>query len=201
MIPLAGMFSKRKWLIGKLEKPVGLAFLIWFHIVICCVSLVYASYASYSAYPYFFNAPMYHIFYDPSRLYCAVGGVSVFALVSFLFPLVQFSFGYFIGFYFYTMVLNYVWLNCFSDLIYNHQLAGLSAVTSAFAFLIPALLIVAPIRQTYIMSARALEYLLAFILLLAVATIAIGAIYNFQFVALGDIYTFRDKLKFPIIEK
>jgi hypothetical protein len=35
--------------------------------------------------------------------------------------------------------------------------------------------------------------------LLAVVTIVIGAIYNFQLVALGEIYGFRDKLKFPTI--
>ena len=29
----------------------------------------------------------------------------------------RFSFGYFVGFYLYTMVLGYLWINCFSDFL------------------------------------------------------------------------------------
>jgi hypothetical protein len=49
------------------------------------------------------------------------------------------------------------------------------------------------------MSGRVLDYLLKFILALAVATIAVGAIYNFRLVGIEDIYGFRDNLRFPIV--
>jgi hypothetical protein len=48
------------------------------------------------------------------------------------------------------------------------------------------------------MSARALDRLLTSILAVAVATIAVGAIYNFRMVALEDIYSFREELQFPL---
>jgi hypothetical protein len=190
------MLANQNWLTINAEKPVGLAFLICFHVMICCVSLVYVSYFKF---PDYFTAALFHIFYDPARLPNAAAVAAAFTPVSFLFTYARFSFGYFSGFYLYTMVLSYLWLNCFSDLNYNHQLAGLSAATSAVAFLLPALLIASPIRQKYALSPNALEYCLRFILALAVATVAVGAIYNFRVVALEDIYDFRDKLEFPTI--
>jgi hypothetical protein len=166
---------------------LGLASLICFHIVMCCVSLIYV--AQYH--------PAFHIFYDPARFYVAIAPVAAFALVSYLFLIADFSFGYFVGFYFYTMVLGYLWLNCFSDFDYNHALGGLSAAASAVAFLIPALFVTSPIRQRYAMSMKVFERLLSFILAVAAATIVVGAIYNFRFVSLDNIYDFRGNLEIP----
>ncbi len=129
----------------------------------------------------------------------AVAVVVAFALVSSLFAFAGFSFGYLIGFYLYTMVLGYLWLNCFSDLEYDHRLGGLSAAASAIAFLLPALFIASPIPQMYAMSETAFDRLLMFILLLAVSTVAAGSAYNFRFVALENIYDFRDKMETPPI--
>jgi hypothetical protein len=165
-----------------------LIFLICFHSVICCVSLVYVS----------GRRDTFHIFYVPSRLYLAVALVSAFTLVSYLFTVARFSFGYFLGFYFYSMVLGYLWLNCFSDLNYNHQLGGLSAAASAIAFLLPALFISSPVRQACATSIEAFERLLTLGLVLSAVTIAISAIYNFRFVSLENIYDFRNELKFPL---
>src|SRR5450756_2458423 len=78
-------------------QRIGMALLLCFHVVLCCVSLVYVS--------KYHDA--FHIFYDPARLCIAVIPIAAFALVSYLFTRVDFSFGYFIGFYFYTMVLGY----------------------------------------------------------------------------------------------
>ena len=179
-----------------LEKPFGLACLIGLHIVICCVSLVYVSNLEYSGQ---FNAEAFHIFFDPARLLNATAMVAVFAVVALLFAFARFSFGYFIGFYLYTMVLGYLWINFFSDLNYNHRLAGLSAALAAIAFLLPALMISSPIRQVYVPSTKSFERLLTLILLVALATIIFGAIHNFKFVAVKNIYNFRDKLEFPTI--
>jgi hypothetical protein len=182
------MNTDKSWLMApnNPEHP-RLTFLIFFHVVLCCVSLVYVS--------QYHDA--FHIFYDPARLYVAVALVAAFAVVSYLFVLADFSFGYFIGFYFYTMVLGYLWLNCFSDLDYNHRLGGLSAAASAITFLLPALFISSPIRQRYALSVKALDRLLTFSLVAAAATIAIGAIYNFKLVSLDNMYAFRADLVFP----
>src|SRR4051812_23246107 len=119
-------------------ERLRLAFLICFHIIICCLSLAYAADMEYAV---AVDPSTYHLFYDRALLHSAVTAVAIYALVLSLFTLGQFNFGYFVGFYFYTMVLAYLWLNCFTDLKYNHRLAGLSAAVSAVAFLLPALFI------------------------------------------------------------
>jgi hypothetical protein len=182
------------------RKPslrISSATLILVHIVICCISLVFCAHLHLLGSP--FDPKTYHILYDPAQLHKAIIVVAVFSLVSSLFLLAHFSFGYFVGFYFYTMVLGYLWLNCFSDLHYDHQLAGASAAASAIAFLLPSLFISSPIRQVYVLSPRALEQLLCFILLLGALTIGVAASYNFRLVALENIYDYRDKLEFPTI--
>ena len=78
----------------------------------------------------------------------AIAAVLAFSTVSLLFIFARFSFGYFIGFSLFTMVLGFIWLNTFSKFNYDHRLAGLSAAVSAVLFLLPALLINAPVKQT-----------------------------------------------------
>lgn len=178
------------------ENPLGLGLLICFHIALCCVSLVYVSLFKR---PDYFTASLFHIFYNPAGLRGALAAVVAFALVSLLFTVARFSFGYFVGFYLYSMILSYLWINCFSNLDYHHWLGGFSAAASALAFLLPALLISSPIRQRYVLSARALEYLLTAILLIAMVTVAVAAMYNFRFVGIADVYDFREQLRFPVI--
>lgn len=167
----------------------GPAFLIYFHIIACCISLVLVS----RSYEYA------HIWYDDSFLYNAIVVIAAFALVSILFTIAPFSFGYFVGFYFYTMILGFLWLACFTKFEYDREMASVSAAASAVAFLLPALMITAPIRRSYTLSARALEQLLSFILVLGTATIVAGAVYNFRLVAVENIYNFRNELQFPTI--
>ncbi len=179
------------------RERLRIGLLICVHIVICCVSLIYL--ADYR-FPIAFDPTTFHIFYDPSRWYVAAAVVAAFALVSPVFVVARFSFGYFVGFYFYMMVLSYLWLICFTNLHYDHRLAGVSATASAIAFLLPALFISSPIRQRYVLSASAFDRLLTLILLLGVATVAIGAAYSFQFVGIEDMYDFRDKIGSPTIQ-
>jgi hypothetical protein len=175
----------------RLRTPMhfGLASLIVFHIVICCVSLIYVS--QYH--------PAFHIYFDPARRSTAIVEVATFALLSYLFIVADFSFGYFVGFYFYTMVVGYLWITWFSDLPYNHALGALSAVASAVAFLIPALFISSPIRRVFVITTRAFERLLSLILVSAAATILVSAIYSFRLVSLGDIYDFRSDIEIPVL--
>jgi hypothetical protein len=130
--------------------------------------------------------------------------IASFALLSIAFVRADFSFGYFIGFYFYTMVAGYLWLNCFSEFHYDHRLTGLSAAVSAVAFLLPALFISSPARQIYVLSARNFNILLDAILLLGVTVVAAGSLYSFKPVGLmrmislhSDVYVIREALVFP----
>jgi hypothetical protein len=178
----------------QIEERGILALLICFHIVICCVSLVYLADDSD---PVVVNPATFHMFFDPARLHIAIAVVALFALLSPLFVLARFSFGYFAGFYLYTMILGYLWLNCFTDLKYDHWVSGLSAAVSAAAFLVAALFVSPPIPRLYTLSEQNFDRVLMFILQLAIATIAIGAIYNFRLVPLAQIYDFRDTLESP----
>ena len=177
-----------------MRDRLRLGTLIFLLIVVCCLSLVRLS--DYE-YPIAFHPATFHIFFNPALLHIAVLVVGAFALLSPIFIVANFSFGFFVGFYLYTMVLSYLWLNCFTDMNYDHRLSGLSAAASAAAFLLPALFITAPIRQTWVLTATQFDRLLTAILLLAATVVAIGASYNFRLVAVEDIYDFRDKLVFP----
>jgi len=164
-----------------------LASLISIHVAVCCISLICVVYLN----------PAYHVQFNSSRLLLPIATVAALAPVGLLFTLAEFSFGYFVGFYFFGMVAGYLWGNFFSGFYYNHQLSGLSAAASALAFLLPALFITSPIRQVWVMSPRALDRLLTFILVLALATVASAASYNFRFVSMRDIYDFRGEINFP----
>jgi hypothetical protein len=173
-------------------ERIKLVLLICIHTVICCLSLAYLADGS-------LQIAAFHMFYDPGRLPIAVMAVAAFALVSIAFGFACFSFGYLVGFYFYTMISGYLWLICFTDLNYDHVSAGLSAAVSAMAFLLPALFIVSPLAPVYTMSSRAFDRLLDLILLLAGATVAAGALYNFRLVGIGNIYDVRDAIASPAI--
>ena len=93
--------------------------LLCLHIVICCTSL--AQVAHWQSY----------ILFDPARVNYAIAAVGAFSTVSLLFIFARFSFGYFVGFSLFTMVLGFIWLNSFSKFPCDHWLAGLSAAASA----------------------------------------------------------------------
>ena len=168
-------------------ERVRLLSLICLHVVLCCVSLACVAHIY----------PEFRIFFYSSRLATAVAVIAVFFPVALLFVIAEFSFGYFIGFYLFTMVLGYLWLNVFSSSIYNHKLSGLSAAVSAIAFLIPALFIRSPLPQVWTLSPKAFDRLLDVILLIGAATAAIGATYDFRLVTIEQIYDYRDALRSP----
>lgn len=159
--------------------------LICFHIVICCASLVIV--ADYQSY----------MMYAADRLPYALAAVLAFSTVSLFFVFARFSFGYFVGFYCYTMTLGFIWLACFSKYNYDHRLAALSAAASTILFLLPALLINTPAKQIFALSVHGFERVLRSILVLAVITIAAASIYNFRLVSINHIYDFRNDLNFP----
>jgi hypothetical protein len=167
---------------------LGLALLMLFYVVICCLSSIYVT--------QFF--PTYRLAYDPARLFLAGVAVAAFAPVLLLFTFARFSFGYFVGFYFFSMLTGYLWLSFFSDHTYDRRTALLSALTSAIVFLLPALFISSPIKQIGTMSLRAFDRLLTLIFLLCLVTVAVGAGYNFRIVNPGEVSSLRTD-SFPAI--
>jgi hypothetical protein len=166
-----------------------LGLLLPLHLVACCLSLIYVAelYATYQL-----------VVFNKTHIFMASLNVVLFAAASILFTLGRFSFGYFLGFYFYTMTFGYLWLVAFSKFPYNHTLAAASAFASALAFLVPALFITSPIKQRFVLSsARALDNLLSAILVLAVAVIAAGAANSFRLASLADIYHLREGIDLP----
>jgi hypothetical protein len=170
-----------------LRPNAKLLALIAFHSVICCVSLALVS--PYQAY----------IPYNPNRAFYAAALAAAFSSTSLFFALARSSFGYFIGFYFYTMILGFLWIDVFTQYQYEHTLAGASAAISFLLFLMPALLIKAPFKRIHELSPAALERLLKFALMLAMATIAVASSYNFRLVSLAHIYDFRSEIEFPTV--
>jgi hypothetical protein len=170
-----------------LRPNLKLLALVAFHSVICCVSLALVS--DYQAY----------IPYGADRLPYAAAVAAAFSSISIFFVLTRPSFGHFVGFYFYTMILGFLWIDVFTKYQYEHRLAGLSAAASLLLFLMPALLIRAPLKRVYELSPTALERLLKFALMLAVATIAVASSYNFRLVSLAHIYDFRSEIEFPTV--
>lgn len=166
---------------------VSLGLLIGLHIIGCCISLAYLNH-DYSA---------YHIYYDPALLSGAIATIAAFATLACLFLLVPFSFGYFLGFYFYTMILGYLWLNCFSRFEYNHWLSGTSAVASMIAFLVPSLFVTSPIRRIVTIGDVTFYRALTIALVVGAITVLIAASYSFKMVSLGEMYNFRDKISIP----
>jgi hypothetical protein len=167
----------------------ALILLNWTLIAVSCASLAYVAHY-YSE---------YYIYFRSEDLLGAIALIAAFALVSLLFAYANNSFGYVVGFYSYVMIAGYLWLNHFSELIYNHRLAGFSAAASAIAFLLPSLFISVPVRQIYVLSQSALDRLLTAILLVSCATVLVGASYTFKLVSIANIYNYRAELGLPAI--
>jgi hypothetical protein len=167
-------------------QPIRLALLLCSYISIHAISLLYV-----------LHYTSHRIAYDGQQLPYAIASVAALSLALPLFIFTRFSFGYLVGFYFYTMVLGFIELSWFTDLNYDLQSARISAVASIIAFLLPALFISAPIRRTFELSPLGFERLSNFLLALSIATIATAALYNFRLVALDQIYDSRAKLQFP----
>jgi hypothetical protein len=180
---------------GPFESPaptrvrLALIPLVSFHVLTCCVSLIYVT-------QYFSGYQLFR--FDAARLYPAMANVAPLALCAMLFALSQFSFGYFLGFYLTTMALGFLWIAEFSLYNYDHAAASISAMVSTVAFLIPALFLTSPIRQRFVLSARSFDRLLSLILVFAACIIAIGALYNFRMASVADIYLLRAQIDFPI---
>lgn len=165
---------------GWSMRPI-LAVLIGLSIAVFCASAVNVS-KLYTG---------YQIQYDSHALTSALVAVALFAPVFLLFVIAEFSVGYFVSFYFCSMVLGYLWLSFFSLRTYNHETARLSAAASAIVFLLPALFVRSPLPQVRKLSVESFDRLLLVLFLVCAATVIVGAAYNFRFVSPGDASTLR----------
>src|ERR1700744_5725326 len=114
-----------------LEDRAALVLLLGFHIVVCSVSLTLVA--------YFYQTPPILAF-SVARIGPAILIAAPFALTAILFAVSRFSFGYFLGFCLYTVVLGYLWLVEFSVYHYEHLWPAVSASFSGLFFLFPALM-------------------------------------------------------------
>jgi hypothetical protein len=182
MASLSGIISDVR---SRLDSRPGLAVLVALHSAVTCLSLIKV--ADYQ----------FYIFFSEERLWLAGMIALAFSMVSLLFVATRFSFGYFVGFYLYTMILGFLWIDTFSKYNYDRGVAGVSAALSLVLFLVPVLFIRAPLRQIVVLSDRNFERLLNLILALSAATIAVAASYSFKLVSIGHIYDYRNELEFP----
>ncbi|MET4371908.1 signal transduction histidine kinase [Bradyrhizobium sp. LB12.1] len=169
---------------SRLDTWAALTILLLLQSAVTCLSLIkVANFQSY-------------IHFSRERVWIAVAIAVAFSVVSLLFAAARFSFGYFVGFYFYTMILGFLWIDVFSEYSYERLLAGCSAAYSLMLFLLPVLFIRAPFRQLVVLSNAAFEHLLTAILAISIGTIAVASTYNFRMVAIADIYDYRARCNF-----
>lgn len=167
---------------------VALALLLGFHVIVWCVSLTCVA--------YFYVSPAI-IAFESARIGPAVLVAAPFVPVAILFTVSRFSFGYFLGFCLYTIVLGYLWLVEFSVFPYDHRWPAVSAAFSGLFFLLPALMTASPLPHAFTLSPRAFDRLLMAIMFVGAATVAAGALSNFRLVSIGEIYAFREGIHFP----
>ncbi|MCG2671892.1 hypothetical protein ACFPFP_33715 [Bradyrhizobium sp. GCM10023182] len=166
----------------------GPSLLVFAYIVLCCVSLAYVTQ---------FYESILRTGSNADALYATALNIAPFALISILFSVSQFSLGYLLGFYLYTIILGYLWLIQLSKFPYDHALAYASSFASALAFLVPALFITAPIKPRVEISPGTFSKLLTSIFILSAIVVVCGAFFNLRMVRLAEIYTYRGELRFP----
>lgn len=139
----------------------------------------------------------FHIGFDPGHLGMIWIPVALTAALGAVFLVAEFSFGYMAGFYLFTLMAGYFWLNAFSQLAYDHDRALLCAVVSIALFMLPALTIrKAPawLARLPALPSVTPEIITAF----AASVLAIAALYGFQFAGLGDIDRMRGAVARPV---
>jgi hypothetical protein len=173
---------------GTTRKNIGLYSLVLSHVAIVCFSLVLVSE----------RFPAFDINYDPNYRLDAILGVTFVALLSaILFTKVEFSFGYFVGFYLYTAVVGFVWLSYFSAFPYDHAAARISAIASIVAFLVPAMWLKPVLKKRIALTPAMFDRTVMALLLLSGITLAIAGFYDFKIVGVEDASNARATLVRP----
>jgi len=110
------------------------------------------------------------------------------------FVFAEFNFGYFVGFYLFVVSAAYFWLNAFSLLDYQHELALLSSATSIILFLVPILMTgKSPWRARQILPDLTPEI----ILISSIVLLVVSAFYGIRVVNISDMETHRTTIVHP----
>jgi hypothetical protein len=119
----------------------------------------------------------------PTCLALLLGSIFIFA---------GFSFGYFAGFYLFTIVAGYLWVNTFSVLDYDQAAAFWLAAFSLILFLIPALTTwkVSIERRPFVLPKRSPEA----ILIIATGVLAVSSFHGFYLVGIEGMIEHRDDI-------
>jgi hypothetical protein len=166
-------------------RSIPIAFTL--HGAACCASLYFVGlyYAYIPAISFTYVDPVYAVF-----------AFALFLVSIALFGISRFSFGYFVGFYLYTIAFGYLAILGSSTFRYNHWEAAVSIILSAIAFLLPATIIL-PIKLWPEISASAFQRVLSAILIGGAIVVVTCATSHFKLVGIREIYEFRDQVDFP----
>src|SRR5689334_20441069 len=130
----------------------------------------------------------------------AVASMLALALFVPLFMWARFSFGYIIGFDFYSMIAGFVWLNHFIIVTsYDRAQARWSVAASLLLVLVPLLFQVTPLRPRFSLSPRTMNRLLPGLLAFALIVLAWNALYGFAFVSTAEADRLRGTLTRPTV--
>jgi len=166
-------------------------------VLLCFFGLFFLSLTTVSKY-----AVAFHMGY-PDSLDASAGAVAtallITACIAPVFQFARFNFGYLVGFYLFTMVAGYFWLNRFSELDYDHRAALISAIVSIVLFLIPALFIRPQANGVVAVPLRIFNYVPACILVLAVVTLVVASRSGLRFGGLSEMYKYRTELVPPVL--
>jgi hypothetical protein len=116
-----------------------------------------------------------------------------------LFAKARFSFGYFAGISFYSMIIGFFWASYFTVQEYNHVLARWSALASLLLFLLPALFQRRPLPRMLMLSPQAMSRLMLVLLVLSAGILALSASYGFALVGLLQSEQLRGTFARPAI--
>src|SRR5215475_3867504 len=153
-------------------------------VVVTCFSMTVVLHSSTPAHPDFWHA--------------AAVTVVLCAFIP-LFAWGRFSFGYFAGISFYSMIIGFFWASYFTVQPYDHVLARWSAVASLLLFLLPALFQTRPLPRFLMLSPRAMNLTMAALLVVSAGILALGATYGVALVALSQSEQLRSAFSRPAI--
>jgi hypothetical protein len=166
------------------KRDVNLALLFGCFLVLHCVSLTEVLHNSVLGHPMFWPA---------------VASMLALALFVPLFIWARFSFGYIIGFNFYSMIASYIWLNHFVAGGYDHAQARWSVAASLLLLLVPLLFQVKPLPPRFSLSPHTMNRLLLGLLALTLLVLAWNAMYGIAFVSTAEADRMRGALSRPTV--
>jgi hypothetical protein len=116
-----------------------------------------------------------------------------------LFVKARFSFGYFVGIAFYSMIIGFFWFTFFTVWKYDHVLARWSAFASLLLFLLPVLYQSMPAPRALRLSPPAMNRLMLVLLAISAGVLALSASYGFALVGLAQSEQLRGTIARPVI--